>query len=976
MYNLQNNLGLPSLPLARMLTSILPFVAVAVPTVLVAGDVSNTATVTAPGQAIETNVADNAITEIDTLFAVIVADSDHASNVNGAVGAPAVLNVLDGDTLNGAPAALDTVDIRVVTAAVAANAGDSVPTLNPATGLVDVPAGTPAGTYTITYEICEELNPTNCAQNTVTIEVSASPIVAVGDVAAGVNGADGAIAVVNVFTGDTVNGLAADPTNVLLSVADGSAVPTQLIFDPATGNVDVAAGTPAGTYSFDYQICETLNPDNCVTATISVEVAAADIVADVDTPDPVNGADGGGAIVNVLSNDELNGVPVTLETVELTIQTTATPAFQGAPIPTLDPATGLVDVPSGTPAGSYAITYQICEILNPTNCATSTVTIEILAPEIVASADEPEPVRAGTGSNIALNVFANDTLNGKPVDPAHITATIASPAANPGVVLDPATGTVSVSPDVPAGTYTIEYQICETLNPTNCATSTVTIVVEPARSGIEGTVYTDNNANGGLDNGDTRRGNWIVEVRRNGEVIATVRTDTNGNYAVADLLSGDGYDIVFRNPENNVVYDIIKDLTLAANTTVIDQNLPIDPSGIFYDSVARTPIAGVTATLLDRNGNTLPTICYLDPSQSNQITGASGEYRFDIIPGAAAQCPVGESEYSISITPPNGFNDLSTVIAPQPGPFDPTGLAAPVRINPEPTVPTVANPPYYLTFRLEAGDPDIIFNHIPLDPFLTRTPLIVTKTSFKRSANVGDVVPYEITVRNTENVQRSGVNVVDILPAGMKYVLGTGVVAGAATEPTVNDRTVLWSGQVIPANGSVSYNLTLVIGAGVTGGEKVNTGLAQNGADGSAISNRGTAVVSIVPSAVFDCSELLGKVFEDANRNGYQDENEPGVPGVRLATVNGQLITTDEFGRYHIACAAVPDARIGSNFVLKVDTRTLPLGWDTTTDNPRSIRLTRGKFGELNFGVAPAETETSLGTPASTRDGVGGEKLP
>lgn len=976
MYNLQNNLGLPSLPLGRMLTSILPFIAVAVPTALVAGDVSNTATVTAPSQAIETNVANNAITEIDTLFAVIVADPDGASNVNGADGAPAVLDVLDGDTLNGALATLDTVDIRVITAALPADPGEPVPALDPATGLVDVPAGTPAGTYTIAYEICEELNPTNCAQNTATIEVSASPIVAVGDSVAGVNGSDGATAVANAFTGDTVNGLAADPTNVVLSVADGSAVPAELIFDSATGNVDVAAGTPAGTYSFDYQICETLNPDNCVTATISVEVAAAAIVADIDAPDPVNGADGASAIVNVLANDDLNGVPVTLETVDLTIQAAATPAFPDAPVPMLDPATGLVDVPSGTPAGSYAITYQICEILNPANCATSTVTIEILVPEIVASADQPEPVRAGIGSNLAVNAFANDTLNGNPVDVADISATITSPASNPGVVLDPATGTVSVSVDVPAGTYTIDYQICETLNPTNCATSTVTIVVEPARSGIEGTVYTDNNANGGLDNGDTRRGNWIVEVRRNGEVIATVRTDANGNYAVADLLSADGYDIVFRNPENNVVYDIIEDLTLAANTTVIDQNLPIDPSGVFYDSVARTPIAGVTATLLDRNGNPLPTICYLDPSQSNQTTGASGEYRFDIVPGAAAQCPVGESEYSVSITPPNGFNDLSTVIAPQPGPFDPTGLTGPVRINPGPTVPTVANPPYYLTFRLESGDPDIIFNHIPLDPFLTRTPLIVTKTSFKRSANVGDVVPYEITVRNTENVQRSGVNVVDILPAGMKYVLGTGVVAGAAAEPTVNDRTVLWSGQVIPANGSVSYNLTLVIGAGVTGGEKVNTGLAQNGADGSAISNRGTAVVSIVPSAVFDCSELLGKVFEDANRNGYQDENEPGVPGVRLATVNGQLITTDQFGRYHIACAAVPDARIGSNFVLKVDTRTLPLGWDTTTDNPRSIRLTRGKFGELNFGVAPAETEDSLGSPASTKDEAGKEKLP
>jgi large repetitive protein len=226
---------------------------------------------------------------------------------------------------------------------------------------------------------------------------------------------------------------------------------------------------------------------------------------------------------------------------------------------------------------------------------------------------------------------------------------------------------------------------------------------------------------------------------------------------------------------------------------------------------------------------------------------------------------------------------------------------------------------------------------------------------------VGDIVPYEITVRNTETAQRAGVTVVDILPPGLKYVMGTASVNGAPSEPVKTDRQLSWTGQIIPASGSVRYNLTLVVGAGVTGGEKVNTGLAQN-ATGAAISNRGTAVVSITPSAIFDCSELLGKVFEDSNRNGYQDEGEPGVPGVRLATVNGQLITTDEFGRYHIACAAVPDARIGSNFVLKVDTRTLPLGWDTTTDNPRSIRLTRGKFGELNFGVAPKE-------PSATRPG-------
>jgi hypothetical protein len=204
-----------------------------------------------------------------------------------------------------------------------------------------------------------------------------------------------------------------------------------------------------------------------------------------------------------------------------------------------------------------------------------------------------------------------------------------------------------------------------------------------------------------------------------------------------------------------------------------------------------------------------------------------------------------------------------------------------------------------------------------------------------------------------ENAQRAGVSVVDILPAGTKYVAGSSSVNGVAQEPVAKDRSLEWQGQIIPANGSVRYNLAVVVGAGVTGGEKVNTGLARNGIDGQPVSNRSTAVVSIVPSAVFDCSELLGKVFEDRNRNGYQDEGEPGVPSVRLATVNGHLVTTDMHGRYHIACAAVPDARIGSNFVLKLDPRTLPLGWEATTDNPRSIRLTRGKFGELNFGVAP-----------------------
>jgi len=558
-----------------------------------------------------------------------------------------------------------------------------------------------------------------------------------------------------------------------------------------------------------------------------------------------------------------------------------------------------------------------------------------------------------------LIAFDNDTLDGVPVDPTLITATVTSPAADPGVVLDPDTGIVSVGPDVLAGTYTITYEICEVLNPANCATSTATVVVEPALSSVEGTVFLDTNGDRNLDDSDERRAGWIVEILRDGALIDTTISDVDGNYRFDDLLSGPGYTVRFRNPDNNVVYGVIEDLDLQSNAVVVDQNLPIDPSGVIYDSVTRTPIEGVTASLLGPNGMVLPEICFLDPSQQTQTTGPTGEYRFDIVPGAASQCPAAETVYTIAVTPPAGFSFASTVIVPQQGPLDPTGQPSPVRVSESSAPPTEANPEYFLEFALESGDPDVINNHIPIDPFLSRDPLLVTKTSSKRDVSTGDLVPYQIIVRNEQNAQRAGVTVVDLLPPGFKYIVGSSAIDGVPSEPvtTNSNRQLEWRNQTIPANGAVSYTLTLTVGSGVTTGTKVNTGFALDGTSTEPISNRGIATVRIVPSSVFDCSELLGKVFEDVNRNGYQDEGEPGVPGVRLATVNGLLITTDEFGRYHIPCAAVPDSRIGSNFILKVDPRSLPYGWDTTTANPRSIRLTRGKFGELNFGVAPIEAE-------------------
>jgi hypothetical protein len=109
--------------------------------------------------------------------------------------------------------------------------------------------------------------------------------------------------------------------------------------------------------------------------------------------------------------------------------------------------------------------------------------------------------------------------------------------------------------------------------------------------------------------------------------------------------------------------------------------------------------------------------------------------------------------------------------------------------------------------------------------------------------------------------------------------------------------------------------------------------------------------VRVVPDPVFDCSDLIGKVFDDRNANGYQDDGEPGIANVRVVTLNGVLVTTDAEGRFHVACAAIPNEYRGSNFVMKLDERTLPSGYRLTTENPRDARVTRGKMARINFGA-------------------------
>jgi uncharacterized repeat protein (TIGR01451 family) len=223
-----------------------------------------------------------------------------------------------------------------------------------------------------------------------------------------------------------------------------------------------------------------------------------------------------------------------------------------------------------------------------------------------------------------------------------------------------------------------------------------------------------------------------------------------------------------------------------------------------------------------------------------------------------------------------------------------------------------------------------------------------SKTALKANVQRGEIVPYVIQINR---VALNPARVVDLMPSGFLFVAGSARVNGASVTPTLKGAKLTFNNLFPPSNRRIRIEFNLRATGSVVTGTAVNQAQLVNPATGVVLATA-RASVQIMPEHVFDCSDIIGKVYDDKNRNAYQDEGEPGLPGVRVATVKGLLISTDKFGRFHVACGEIPDADIGSNFIMKVDTRTLPTGYRMTTENPRTVRVTRGKVTKINFGAS------------------------
>jgi hypothetical protein len=229
----------------------------------------------------------------------------------------------------------------------------------------------------------------------------------------------------------------------------------------------VGVGTAPGAHTLTYRICEIADPSNCDTADVTLTVNAFPIDAVNDTGAAPRS--GGTAIANVLANDTFAGAVATLAKVRLSQQQSSHPGIS------LNAATGAVTVASGTPIGTYALRYRICETLTPSNCDEADVSVTV-QPLFISAGNDYARGSSKVANTALASVLTNDRLGNAAATIATVKLRSVSIApANSQIRLDVADGSVDVLGKTSSGLYSLVYEICEIAMPTNCARGTVTI---------------------------------------------------------------------------------------------------------------------------------------------------------------------------------------------------------------------------------------------------------------------------------------------------------------------------------------------------------------------------------------------------------------------------------------------------------------------------------------------------------------------
>ncbi len=440
------------------------------------------------------------------------------------------------------------------------------------------------------------------------------------------------------------SGLIKNFTNLAAKLSDEQAsVPSKLASEvvclvstdnPATTQLDQLDGINMG---LDFGV-------NCLTV--------LDIVANDDDASntPINSLTGGVAIANILANDTLDGQTATISTVVISVTNNG-----GQNFVVIDPATGSVNVAPGTPAGTYILTYEICEVLYLSNCDSAIVTVVVQETPTTISGfkfhdlnangvrDEDEPglggwvIYADLNDNGVLDQGEPSTVSGSD-------------------------GTWSI-PGLLGGSYIIREVISDQawVQSLPGASADFAISLEIVQGGdysallfgnyttgsLSGVKFLDSNRNGVRDDSEPLLADWTIYIDSNdngqlddGEPSVVTGADGSyafenlkpGSYVLRELLTGkDGWIQTLPGEENSYRY-LVNVYSEGTATAVDFGNLMINGiTGTKWHDINGNgvrdlgePVLSGWMIYVDLNNNGT-----LDQGEPFQVTDTNGSYTFE-----------------------------------------------------------------------------------------------------------------------------------------------------------------------------------------------------------------------------------------------------------------------------------------------------------------------------------------------------------
>ena len=381
-------------------------------------------------------------------------------------------NILTNDSYNTQSVTTASVTISTTTALT------NVPYIATATGEVLLPAHTPAGIYTLTYSLCPKSAPYNCSEvATVTVSVIKPLVIARDDTYTVTIGTTSITE--SIYSNDSIGEQTPNAYSVNFQAIGGSKDNDNfyVLSVNLAGNILIPKGTPTGTYILQYRICDVKDTHNCATATITVivtEIPIAPIVARDDTYTVTIGTTS--ITESIYTNDSIGEQTPNASLVNFQV-IGGSKDSDNFYLLSVNLA-GNVLIPQGTPIGTYTLEYRICDIYHQSNCDTAIVKVSITSPPVPPSSLVVTPDEfTYTGNSIVGNILANDTIDDNPIEFPNDDINIeAEEPTDTAPYIETSTGNVIVPTHTPAGTYTLNYELCIE-NLTICDVTTVEVIV-------------------------------------------------------------------------------------------------------------------------------------------------------------------------------------------------------------------------------------------------------------------------------------------------------------------------------------------------------------------------------------------------------------------------------------------------------------------------------------------------------------------